>query len=125
MKAEKSGVALRIQFSDITVEAFTTKLNELLNNPKYFNKAKEISRVFRDNPIHPMDTSMFYIEYVMRHKGAKYFKSAAIELNWYQNMMLDVYVAFVSILIATVLIVAFIFKRIFKLISKETKQKKS
>lgn len=69
----------------------TEKLNQLLNNKKYYENAQEVAQVFRDNPIHPMDEAIFYIEYVMRHKGAKYLKSAGRELYWYQHLLLDVF----------------------------------
>lgn len=65
-------------------------MDQLLNNKKYYENARTVARIFRDNPIHPMDTAIFYIEYVMRHKGAKYLKSAAVELYWYQHLLLDV-----------------------------------
>lgn len=81
-------------------------MNQLLNNKKYYENAQEIARVFRDNPIHPMDTAIFYIEYVMRHKGAKYLKSAAVELYWYQHLLLDVFGLWFGIL--STLIAAFL-----------------
>ncbi|XP_063701015.1 UDP-glycosyltransferase UGT5-like [Culicoides brevitarsis] len=90
IKGEKAGTALKIRFGDITAESFLKKITTIIDNPKYRDNAKEIARVFNDNVVHPMDTAIFYIEYVMRNKGAKYLKSGAVELSWYQHFYLDI-----------------------------------
>lgn len=52
----------------------------------------------RDQPLSPIDTAIYWIEYVVRHRGAHHFRSAALDLTWYQYYMLDVIVSlFVSI----------------------------
>lgn len=38
----------------------------------------------------PMENAMYWIEYVIRTKGAKHLKSAAINLNWFQYLCFDV-----------------------------------
>lgn len=44
----------------------------------------------RDQPIAPIDSAIYWVEYVVRHKGAHHFRSAALDLTWYQYYMLDV-----------------------------------
>lgn len=58
----------------------------------------------RDQPIPPLDNAIFWTEYVIRHKGAPHFKSAALELTWYQYYMLDA-IAFVLAVSATSFII--------------------
>lgn len=53
------GNGLRLPFNQITVETLSSHLNELLTNKSYYNRAKEISRLFNDN------LAMFWIEYVI------------------------------------------------------------
>lgn len=57
---------------------------------RYTEKVKEFSDVFKDRPSTPLETSMYWIEYVIRHKGAHHLKSVATELYWYQYYLLDV-----------------------------------
>lgn len=49
------------------------------------------SKIFRDRPIHPLNLSIYWLEYVLKYKGASHLKSPALELKWYQYRLLDVY----------------------------------
>lgn len=93
-KSVNGGHALRLPFSAITVETLSSHLNELLTNKSYYNRAKEVSRLFNDNLVHPMDEAMFWIEYVIRSgNGAKHLKSHAVHMSWFSYLMLDILIA--------------------------------
>jgi glucuronosyltransferase len=51
---------------------------------------KQLSRAFRDRPHSELDTAIFWNEYVIRHRGAPLLRSAAMDLAWYQYLLLDV-----------------------------------
>lgn len=38
----------------------------------------------------PMDTAVYWVEYVARHKGAPHMKTAAVDMPLYQYLLLDV-----------------------------------
>jgi glucuronosyltransferase len=88
--AESKGFALKLYLKEITEQTLKDKINELLDNEKYREKANEISRIFNDNPRKPLDEATYWIEYVARHKGAKHLKSGAINLPFYKYLLLDV-----------------------------------
>lgn len=88
--AESRGVAQKILFSDLTEESLRSKILEMILNKKYLKRAKEVARLLNDNPIKPMDEAMYWVEYVIKYKGAKHLKSPAVNLSWYQYLMLDV-----------------------------------
>jgi len=37
-----------------------------------------------------MDTAMFWIDYVIEHRGAPHMVSAGLDLPWYQFYLLDI-----------------------------------
>ena len=45
---------------------------------------------FRDRPLAPLETAIYWIQYVIRHNGARHLRSAAVDLEWYQYTLLDV-----------------------------------
>lgn len=60
---------------------------------------------FRDRPMTPQESVVYWTEYVLRHKGAHHLKSEALNLTWYQYMLLDViFVVVVSFLIVMCMI---------------------
>lgn len=70
-----------------------------------------------------MDTAMFYIEYVMRHKGAKYLKSAAVELYWYQHLLLDVFALLLGIILFLIVFIFVCVKALQKVMRKNVVEK--
>ncbi|KAL6118792.1 uncharacterized protein ACO6RY_03507 [Pungitius sinensis] len=46
----------------------------------------------------PMDTAIFWIEYVIRNKGAAHLQPAGFSLPWYSYFCLDVAVLFAALI---------------------------
>ncbi len=49
-----------------------------------------MSTIFRDRRRTPVEEAADWIEYVIRHGGAKHLRSAALDLNVFQYLLLDV-----------------------------------
>ncbi|XP_055917568.1 UDP-glucosyltransferase 2 [Eupeodes corollae] len=96
IKAVREGYALSLVFSALTETKIITMIKELTENPQYTHKAKELSALFRDNPIHPKDEAMFWIEYVIRNKGAPKLKSYGVHVPFYKYLLLDVFFVFLG-----------------------------
>jgi glucuronosyltransferase len=58
----------------------------------------------------PLDTAIFWTEYVIRHGGAPHMRSAALDLSWYQYLLIDV-IAFVLVIGVGILITLYIIVR--------------
>lgn len=86
----RNGNGRMLPFSKLTTESFSETLNEMLTNKAYTERAQEIARLFNDNLVHPMEEAIFWIEYVMRSKGAKHLKSYAVNMSWFSYLLLDV-----------------------------------
>ncbi|XP_069670380.1 UDP-glucosyltransferase 2-like [Periplaneta americana] len=84
------GVAIQLDYESISTESLLTSINELLNDPRYQKNAKHLSQLFRDRPQAAMDTAIYWTEYVIRHRGAPHLRSSALDLSWYQYLLLDV-----------------------------------
>lgn len=101
---ETTGSSLTLKYSDLNDFTFRAKIHELITNEKYLKNAKKISALFRDNPIHPMDEAMYWIEHTIRNKNNSLSKSASISLPWYKYLLLDVVGAvFVTLILLTVI----------------------
>lgn len=55
----------------------------------------------RDQPMKPMDKAIYWVEYVLKYNGAPHYRSTALELTWYQYLMIDV-ILFEILLIYTI-----------------------
>ncbi|NXL85857.1 UD2A1 glucuronosyltransferase, partial [Alectura lathami] len=88
MKAK--GAAVGLDFSTMKTQDIVDAVNTVINNSTYKENALRLSRIHHDQPTKPLDRAVFWIEFVMRHKGAKHLRPAAHHLTWYQYHSLDV-----------------------------------
>lgn len=114
-KAKSEGWAEVIQYPDLTQETFEKELFSLLNDKKYKSNVKRMSNLYRDRPSSAIDTSIFWIEYVIRHRGAKHMQYPAVELNFFQQNSLDVLVFLLVAFYVGFKMLAFIFKKLIAL----------
>lgn len=56
-----------------------------------------LSRIQHDQPMRPLDEAVFWIEFVMRNKGAKHLRVQSHNLSWYQYHCLDVFAFLLAI----------------------------
>lgn len=93
--AVEEGWAVQLDFSTLTEQSVLESLNKILKNSNYTVTVKRLSNIYRDRPMDPMKTAIYWIEYVIRHKGAAHMRSPAAQLNFLQCNYLDVF-AFLS-----------------------------
>ncbi|XP_069697674.1 UDP-glycosyltransferase UGT5-like isoform X2 [Periplaneta americana] len=108
--AESAGVGVTLPYKNISSESISSALNEILENPRYRENAQSLSRIYRDQPLTPLEQAVFWTEYVIRHKGAPHMRSAALDLAWYQYFLLDV-MAFLVLAVGSVLLIVFLMLR--------------
>ncbi|XP_054679303.1 UDP-glucuronosyltransferase 2A2-like isoform X3 [Grus americana] len=84
------GAAVELDFSTMKTQDLVDALNTVINNSTYKENALRLSKIHHDQPVKPLDRAVFWIEFVMRHKGAKHLRPAAHHLTWYQYHCLDV-----------------------------------
>ncbi|KAM8701367.1 hypothetical protein ACLKA7_000062, partial [Drosophila subpalustris] len=75
-RMQQAGVSITMDIATLTVEQLTHNIKELLENPRYALKAKELSSRFRDQPTSPLERAVWWTEYVLRHKGAPHMRMA-------------------------------------------------
>lgn len=65
-----------------------------------------MSKIFRDRPMTSLDKAVYWVEYVIRHKGAHHLRTAAMDLTWYQFYLLDV-IAFISLIMLSLIFICY------------------
>lgn len=73
---------------------------------------KNLKAIAADQPMSALEKAVWWIEYVLRHNGAKHLRYGGVDMPLYQYYMLDVF-AFLGFLLFLVLNVLYrIFPRI-------------
>ncbi|CAH2232873.1 jg16632 [Pararge aegeria aegeria] len=89
--AEEAGVGKVLEYNDINDESLNKTLNDVLNNDSYLKKARVLQQRWKDRPMSPLNTTIFWLEYIIRNKGADFMKNPARNMSWFAYCMLDVY----------------------------------
>ncbi|CAO2625350.1 UDP-glucuronosyltransferase 1A7 [Lemmus lemmus] len=103
-RMETRGAGISLNVLEMTADDLENALKAVINDKSYKENIMRLSRLHKDRPIEPLDLAVFWVEYVMRHKGAPHLRPAAHDLTWYQYHSLDV----IGFLLAIVLTVVFI-----------------
>ncbi|XP_064163338.1 UDP-glucuronosyltransferase 2C1-like isoform X2 [Anguilla rostrata] len=98
------GAAVILDFNHFQAQDLVDAVNTVVKDPSYKESAMRLSRIHHDQPMKPLDRAVFWIEFVMRNKGAKHLRVQSHNLSWYQYHCLDVLAA----LLATVVLVTLI-----------------
>ncbi|XP_071362535.1 UDP-glucuronosyltransferase 2C1-like [Trachinotus anak] len=90
LRLQERGAGKIIQLSDVNGERFEQGVKEVLHEDSYRQNMQRLSRLHRDQPVTPMDQAIFWVEYVMRHKGAPHLRTEAYKMPWYSYYCVDV-----------------------------------
>ena len=93
LRLQERGAGKIIRLADVNVHTFEQGLKEVLHQDSYSHNMQRLSVLHRDQPIPPMDHAIFWVEYVMRHKGAAHLRTQAYKMPWYSYYSIDVLVA--------------------------------
>uniref|UniRef100_A0A3Q0RJL3 UDP-glucuronosyltransferase n=1 Tax=Amphilophus citrinellus TaxID=61819 RepID=A0A3Q0RJL3_AMPCI len=110
LRLQERGAGQIIQLADVNGHNFEKALHKLLHQESYRQNMQRLSHLHRDQPITPMEQAVFWVEYVMRHKGAPHLRTEAYKMPWYSYYSLDVLLLLLSVVSALLLSIFAIFR---------------
>ncbi|KAL0868321.1 hypothetical protein ABMA27_007846 [Loxostege sticticalis] len=115
-RAVKKGFGKRVDLSYTMAGDLKVAIEEVLANPSYAKKAKELSQIYHDRPSLPGAELVHWVEHVIKTGGATHLRSPALQVPFYQKLYLDL----AALILIVVIALRFIVKRVWKLCSKKT-----
>ncbi|XP_036622177.1 UDP-glucuronosyltransferase 1A1-like isoform X3 [Trichosurus vulpecula] len=104
-RMESRGAGVTLNVLEMTSDDLSKALKKVINDKSYKENIMRMSALHKDRPISPLDLAVFWVEFVMRNKGAPHLRAAAHDLNWIQYHSLDV-MAFLLAIVLTVVLIA-------------------
>ncbi|XP_061820503.2 UDP-glucuronosyltransferase 2B37-like [Nerophis lumbriciformis] len=99
------GAAVLVTLASVDKDnKFLKALQEVLSNSFYRTNMQRLSRLHRDQPITSLDNAIFWIEFVMRHKGAAHLRTKSYKLPWYAYYSVDVFFTLFSTVAVMILL---------------------
>uniref|UniRef100_A0A1I8NYU4 UDP-glucuronosyltransferase n=1 Tax=Stomoxys calcitrans TaxID=35570 RepID=A0A1I8NYU4_STOCA len=106
-KAELDGYAIKLDLETLTAVQLYKSIMKVIHDPQYRNAARFRQRLLLDQRTTPLETSVYWTEYVLRHKGAYHLQSPARNMNWLQYYLIDV----AALYMATIYLIYFLIRR--------------
>ncbi|XP_034471958.1 UDP-glucuronosyltransferase 1-1 [Drosophila innubila] len=89
-KMQNKGWGLTLDMHNISQVELLNAIKRLLTVAEFKDNIKRDSLLYRDRPLNASYLTAYWLEYVIRHKGARHLYSPARELNFWQYYLLDV-----------------------------------
>ena len=97
---------MKVDWHDMTEEILETAIHKVINDPIYQSSITKLSDLIMDQPQHPLDRSIWWLEYLLRHPHNTDMKPVTHGLYWFQYFLLDVIA--VVLLIVSIIVLLFV-----------------
>ncbi|KAM8716891.1 hypothetical protein ACLKA7_003718 [Drosophila subpalustris] len=89
-KMQSKGWGLTLDVHNVRQVELSNAIRRLLTVAEFKSNIKRDSLLYRDRPLNASYLTAYWLEYVIRHKGAEHLYSPAREHNFWQYYLLDV-----------------------------------
>ncbi|XP_015178625.1 PREDICTED: UDP-glucuronosyltransferase 2C1-like, partial [Polistes dominula] len=118
LKMENLGVCRSVDIFQMTKEVLNEAIMEVLHNKSYKENMLKLKNLIEDKQVGTMENVIWWIEYVIRHKGASHLRSSIVDEPWYQRYDTDV-IALLSVTLFIIVILSlYIAFKVFVIIMK-------
>jgi len=124
LKLVEQGSGILLEYETMNSDILYDAITKIVGNESYALNAKKLSNRFKDRPMNATESAVYWTEYVIRHKGAKHLRTAAVGMPWWKYYLVDV-ISFILLVIFSVLYtIYFVLKTIYKKLCKKSSPKK-
>lgn len=121
--AVSRGMGFLVNYEDITEQSMKSAINEALK-PESMRNAKKVSYSYQNRLREPLETAVWWVEYVSATRGAPLLKSHATNLSAFAYYSFDIYIVIFLILSVIISFWIYILRKTFnKIGAKITKSK--
>lgn len=99
------GLGRQLLLEDITEDVLYETITGVAEDPSFRQQVQQRSELLRDQETTPLNRAVYWSEHVLRHGGATHLRSAAVDLPFYQYLLLDVALVLASVATVAVLLV--------------------
>lgn len=113
-KAVNLGVAVEVDFRNLSVEYFKNSILSVTENSKFKKNALKVSKLFRDKPQKPLELAVWWVEYVIRNPSLEHLKSPTLKMNLLAMKSYDALLVSIAIFFILVYLIYKFLKKILR-----------
>ena len=110
-EAVNKKLGLQMDWHKMTEDSLLAAITEVLEDPEYQRSVSRLSELIMDQPQHPLERAVWWLEYLLRHPHNPGMRPVTHNLSWPQYFLLDVMAVFVLIVTIPIMILVKILNR--------------
>ena len=103
--AVNNKLGLQQDWHTMTEESLTSSIEQVIRSPVYQSSVDHLSELIMDQPQHPLERSVWWLEYLLRHPHNTDMRPHTHHLNWAQYFLLDVLAVILTVLLVFIIII--------------------
>ncbi|XP_070507743.1 UDP-glucosyltransferase 2 [Chironomus tepperi] len=104
-KAKIDGYAYKLYLETLTTEKLLKAIHTVIHDPSYRKEALYRKSLLRDQKTSPLETAIYWTEYVLRHNGAYHLQTPGRDMGFMQFYSFDVICFFIGLIVLITLLV--------------------
>ena len=97
-EAVNKKLGLQMDWHKMTEDSLLVAITEVLDDPEYQSSVSRLSDLIMDQPQHPLERAVWWLEYLLRHPHNPGMRPVTHDLSWPQYFLLDVNATVIAIL---------------------------
>ncbi|XP_050505501.1 UDP-glucosyltransferase 2-like [Diabrotica virgifera virgifera] len=110
----RDGYGIEVSLKDIDGENMVKALTQIIEDPLYKAYAEAAGLFFADRQVSPINTAVYWVEYVLRHRGARHFQSPGVQMPLYKRRLVDVLILLIVVQLMLFFLFYFIIKHLLR-----------
>ena len=98
IRMEEKSIGIKLDWDNLTADDIYNAIHQALTDKTMAGAMQRQGRLFRDRPEPPVKKAAWWVEFVLRHKGADFLKPRSMNLRFYQAWNLDILAVAVLVL---------------------------
>ena len=88
-RAEVKGISLTVNIRELKADILVSSIREILFNNSYQENIDRLSQLYRSRPMTPTQRAAYWVDHILEF-GGDHMHSSALDMPWYQYLMLDI-----------------------------------
>ncbi|CAL8100655.1 unnamed protein product [Orchesella dallaii] len=98
-RINKMGGNVELEIGSFTSEELISAVTTLVYEPSMKLQMKRLQNIFRDRPMTPVDTAVWWTEYVLRTEDTSHLRPTGNDQYWFQRRQLDVWLFLLAVML--------------------------
>ncbi|OWR46327.1 UDP-glycosyltransferase UGT33J1 [Danaus plexippus plexippus] len=98
------GIGIKLDLDYLSEEVFSGALETILNSKSYRENLIRLRKIMNDQPESALQRAIWWIDYTLRHGGAKHLRARGANITWAQYLELELVFTVLSAVLITYLI---------------------